>query len=69
MLGAQSINPDFKLKVVWVNTWFDPGKEADAAKALLRPGCDILTQHTDSTAGDAGCRRARRAWRSARLRT
>jgi basic membrane protein A len=50
MLGAQSINPDFKLKVVWVNTWFDPGKEADAAKALLRPGRDILTQHTDSTA-------------------
>jgi basic membrane protein A len=38
MLGAQSINPDFKLKVVWVNTWFDPGKEADAAKALLDQG-------------------------------
>jgi basic membrane protein A len=50
MLGAQSINPDFKLKVVWVNTWFDPGKEADAAKALLDQGVDILTQHTDSTA-------------------
>jgi basic membrane protein A len=50
MLGAQSINPDFKLKVVWVNTWFDPGKEADAAKALLDQGADILTQHTDSTA-------------------
>ncbi|MDP2118453.1 MAG: BMP family ABC transporter substrate-binding protein [Hoeflea sp.] len=50
MLGAQSINPDFKLKVVWVNTWFDPGKEADAAKVLLDGGADILTQHTDSTA-------------------
>lgn len=49
-LGAQSVNPDFKLKVVWVNTWFDPGKEADAAKALVDQGVDILTQHTDSTA-------------------
>jgi basic membrane protein A len=50
MLGAQSVNPDFKLKVVWVNTWFDPGKEADAAKALIDQGVDIITQHTDSTA-------------------
>ncbi|MEX0344116.1 MAG: BMP family ABC transporter substrate-binding protein [Rhizobiaceae bacterium] len=50
ILGAQSINPDFKLKVVWVNTWFDPGKEADAAKALIDQGVDIITQHTDSTA-------------------
>lgn len=50
LLGAQSINPDFKLKVVWVNTWFDPGKEADAAKALIDQGADIITQHTDSTA-------------------
>lgn len=47
--GARSINPDFKLKVVWVNTWFDAGKEADAAKALIDQGVDILTQHTDST--------------------
>ncbi len=50
VLGAQSINPDFKVKVVWANTWFDPGKEADAAKALLDQGVDIITQHTDSTA-------------------
>ena len=50
ILGAQSINPDFKLKVVWANTWFDPAKEADAAKALVDQGADILTQHTDSTA-------------------
>jgi simple sugar transport system substrate-binding protein len=50
LLGAQSINPDFKLKVVWVNSWFDPGKEADAAKVLISQGADILTQHTDSTA-------------------
>jgi simple sugar transport system substrate-binding protein len=50
MLGAQSINPDFKLKIVWVNSWFDPGKEADAAKALFDQGADVITQHTDSTA-------------------
>lgn len=50
MLGAQSVNPDFKLKIIWVNTWFDPGKEADAAKSLIDQGVDILTQHTDSTA-------------------
>ena len=50
MLGAQSINPDFKVKVVWVSTWFDPGKEADAAKVLIGQGVDIITQHTDSTA-------------------
>ena len=50
MLGAQSVNPDFAVKVVWANTWFDPGKEADAAKALIDQGVDILTQHTDSTA-------------------
>ncbi len=51
MLGAQSVNPDFKVKIVWVNSWFDPGKEADAAKALFDQGADILVQHTDSTAG------------------
>ncbi len=50
MLGAQSVNPDFKIKVVWVNTWYDPGKEADAAKVLIAQGADILTQHTDSAA-------------------
>ncbi len=50
MLGAQSTNPNLKVKIVWVNTWFDPGKEADAAKALLAQGADILVQHTDSAA-------------------
>lgn len=50
LLGAQSVNPDFKVKVVWANTWFDAGKEADAAKALIDQGVDIITQHTDSTA-------------------
>jgi basic membrane protein A len=50
MLGAQSVNPNVKVKIVWANTWFDPGKEADAAKALLDQGADIITQHTDSPA-------------------
>ncbi len=50
MLGAQTINPDIKLKVIWVNTWFDPGKEADAAKALADQGVDVIMQHTDSPA-------------------
>lgn len=49
MLGAQSVDPKFELKIVWVNSWFDPGKEADAAKALIDQGQDILVQHTDST--------------------
>ena len=50
MLGAQSINPDIKVKIIWVNTWFDPGKEADAAKALIDQGADVIMQHTDSAA-------------------
>ena len=50
MLGAQSVNPNIKVKIIWVNSWFDPPKEADAAKALIDQGADILTQHTDSPA-------------------
>jgi simple sugar transport system substrate-binding protein len=50
MLGAQTVNPNIKVKIIWVNTWFDPGKEADAAKALADQGADILMQHTDSPA-------------------
>ena len=50
MLGAQTINPNIKVKIIWVNTWFDPGKEADAAKALLDQGADVIMQHTDSPA-------------------
>ncbi len=50
MLGAQSVNPNFKVKIIWVNSWYDPGKEADAAKVLFGQGADIIVQHTDSTA-------------------
>ena len=49
-LGATSVNPDFDIDVVWVNTWYDPVKEGDAAKVLIAEGADIITQHTDSPA-------------------
>ena len=50
MLGAQSVRPDMKVKIIWVNSWYDPGKEAAAARALADQGADVLTQHTDSAA-------------------
>ena len=49
-LAMRKVNPDAVTKVVWVNSWYDPGKEADAAKALIDQGVDIVTQHTDSPA-------------------
>jgi basic membrane protein A len=49
-LGAQSVNPKIKTKVVWVNTWFDPPKESEAAQALINQQADVLLQNTDSTA-------------------
>jgi basic membrane protein A and related proteins len=50
ILGAQASNPNVKLKIIWVNTWFDPPKEADAAKALADQGADVLMSYTDSPA-------------------
>lgn len=49
-LAAKAVNPDVKMKIIWVFTWFDPGKEADAANALIEQGADIIMQHTDSPA-------------------
>lgn len=49
-LGAQSINPKIKTKVVWVNSWFDPPKETEGAQSLLNQGADVLFQNTDSSA-------------------
>ena len=54
-LAAQAVNPKFKTKVIWINTWFDPAKEADAARALIDQGCDVMTQHTDSPAAVQVC--------------
>ena len=49
-LGAQSVNPKIKTKVVWVNDWFNPPKETEAATALINGGADVLMQNTDSSA-------------------
>ncbi len=49
-LGAQSVNPAIKTKVVWVNEWFNPPKETEAATALINGGADVLFQNTDSSA-------------------
>ncbi len=49
-LGAQSVNPKVKVKVVWVNKWFDPPKEVEAANSLIDQGADVLFQNTDSPA-------------------
>jgi basic membrane protein A len=49
-LGAQSVNPKIKTKVVWVGEWFSPPKETDAATSLINGGADVLMQNTDSSA-------------------
>jgi simple sugar transport system substrate-binding protein len=48
--GMKSVNPKAELKVVWVNSWFDPGREREAAVTLIAQGADVLTHHTNSTA-------------------
>ncbi len=48
--GMRTVNPNGKIKIVWINGWYDPGKESDAAKALIDQGADIIAQHTDSAA-------------------
>ena len=49
-LAAKKVNPNFRTRVIWASTWYDPAKEADAARALIDQGCDVITQHTDSPA-------------------
>jgi simple sugar transport system substrate-binding protein len=49
-LGAQSVNPNVRTKVIWVNSWYDPAKERQAAETLIAQGADVLTQNTDSPA-------------------
>ncbi|HXC59046.1 MAG TPA: BMP family ABC transporter substrate-binding protein [Steroidobacteraceae bacterium] len=49
-LGARSVNPKARTRVVWVDTWYDPGKERQAAEALVAQGADMLCQNTDSAA-------------------
>ncbi len=57
-LSASAVNPEVEFNVVWAFTWFDPAKEADAAKALIEQGADVILQHTDSTAPQAAAAEA-----------
>ncbi|KAE9626443.1 BMP family ABC transporter substrate-binding protein [Parasedimentitalea maritima] len=57
-IHAKKVNPDVQFKIVWAFTWFDPAKEADAAKVLIEQGADVILQHTDSTAPQAAAQTA-----------
>ncbi len=57
-IHARKVNPDVQFKIVWAFTWFDPAKEADAAKVLIEQGADVILQHTDSTAPHAAAQAA-----------
>ncbi len=57
-IHAKKVNPDVEFKLVWAFTWFDPAKEADAAKVLIEQGADVILQHTDSTAPQAAAQAA-----------
>ena len=57
-LHAKAVNPDVEFRIIWVYTWFDPQKEADAANALIEQGADVVLQHTDSTAPQAAAQAA-----------
>ena len=48
--GMRSVNPKSEVKVIWTNSWFDPGRESEASNTLISQGADVLTHHTDSTA-------------------
>jgi basic membrane protein A len=48
--GMRSVNPKAEVKVIWVTSWFDPGRESEASSTLVSQGADVLTHHTDSTA-------------------
>jgi len=49
-LGARSVNPKAEVRVIWVNSWYDPGKEREAVLTLISQNADVLMHHTDSTA-------------------
>ncbi|MEM6942110.1 MAG: BMP family ABC transporter substrate-binding protein [Pseudomonadota bacterium] len=57
-IHAKAVNPDVEFRIIWVYTWFDPQKEADAANALIEQGADVVLQHTDSTAPQAAAEAA-----------
>jgi simple sugar transport system substrate-binding protein len=57
-IHAKKVNPDVQFKIIWIYTWLDPSKEADAAKTLISQGADVVLQHTDSTAPLAAMKEA-----------
>ncbi len=57
-LHAKKVNPDVEFKVIWIFEWLNPAKEADAATTLIEQGCDVILQHTDSTAPQAAAQEA-----------
>ncbi|SDE36034.1 BMP family ABC transporter substrate-binding protein [Limimaricola pyoseonensis] len=57
-IQAKKVNPEVEFRIVWAYTWFDPAKEAEAAKALIDAGADVILQHTDSTAPQAAAQEA-----------
>ena len=61
-LGAQEVNPDVKVQVVWTSTWFDPPKEGTAAESLLDAGADVIAMHQDSAAPGQAAEAAGATW-------
>jgi simple sugar transport system substrate-binding protein len=57
-LGARSVDPKAEVRVVWVNSWYDPGKEREAAEALIAQGVDVVAQQSDSAAPVQAAERA-----------
>ena len=60
-LSAQAVNPKITTKLVMIDSWFDPAKEAAAVETLANLGCDVVAQHTDSPAGLQVCEK-RKVW-------
>ena len=61
-LGAQEVNPDVEVQVVWTSTWFDPPKEGTAAESLLDAGADVIAMHQDSAAPGQAAEAAGAKW-------
>jgi basic membrane protein A len=58
-LGVRKVNPNATVKVIWLFSWFDPGKEKEAAKALIDAGCDVIAMHADTGAVAQACEEAK----------
>ena len=58
-MGVRKVNPEATVKVIWLFSWFDPGKEKEAAKALIESGCDVVAMHADTGAVAQACEEAK----------